>query len=762
MITEQAKKYILGIVHRMLIRKEGHIDDSFCKVVGELLGGEVRRKLVIALVKDLVALENDEETRYQIFTQKKNKDEMKRIMRSVNWPLLALDDDEEVSELGELVRKAYFEKDPERTKISEKSRYEISAKQFGEFFSNIDGLSLYNAFEIRSIFLKDIDKLVKNNAFSNAKHSDSFLKLCEVFELTTIQSDLLYIYYLYETLDEFSDFIQYGRFDFSERKKAVGALSKITSHSFTKIKKELRKNSRLVTAMLLSSQRHGVAIKDHISDFLQCNDSGADLFGFFFEREDTEKALDINKHRVPAVDIYSIKQILKSSKGSNILLYGAPGTGKTEFTKSLGGDLGLSVYKIKTFDSDNDDMLAEKRSALMAAKKVMPDNSILVVDEAEEILSSGSSIFYKDTSDNKAWLNTFLEGHSVNIIWITNDMTMHSSSKRRFAYATEFDSFNRAQRVDALKNIQAQQDLSIFNDEELHQIAKDYKLDPGAMSLPFSMASSLADNRVNKKKIVDNLLKSQVKLIHGKEVSEKPIETFYNPDFVNTSIPIEEITNTVAKFYEGKHPVRNICVLFQGLPGTGKTEYAKYISDHLDRNMNVKRASDILTPMWGGTEKNISEMFKESERDGDILFLDECDSLFKNRENAEKSWMVSETNELLTQMERFKGVLICATNFVENLDRAAMRRFHLKIKFEDLKKEAMQDVYKSFFGQIVRGKLNEEQVKELLSIDGLNPGDFKAVYNSIIFQSGISHNEVLERLREELSYKSKRSSISLL
>jgi replication-associated recombination protein RarA len=340
-------------------------------------------------------------------------------------------------------------------------------------------------------------------------------------------------------------------------------------------------------------------------------------------------------------------------------------------------------------------------------------------------------------------------------------MTMHPSTKRRFDLAICFESFTRKQRVAALTNIQTGANLDLFSVEELESLAKEYTLDPGALNLAFKKMGALADERVNKKNVIFTLLNSQMKLLKGREVTEKPLEKFYNPSFVNTSMDEQQIISTIKRFYDGDESVRNLCVLFQGVPGTGKTEYAKYISDALERNMNVKRASDILSPMWGGTEKQIASMFTEAERDGDILFLDECDSLFKPRGNAEYSWMVSETNELLTQMERFQGVLICATNFVENIDRAAMRRFHLKVKFEDLLPNVLPEVYQTFFERFNKGTLSRTELKILKSIKGLNPGDFKAVYNAIVFNKEISNDEIISRLKDEVTYKAKRNPIGL-
>ncbi len=79
--------------------------------------------------------------------------------------------------------------------------------------------------------------------------------------------------------------------------------------------------------------------------------------------------------------------------------------------------------------------------------------------------------------------------------------------------------------------------------------------------------------------------------------------------------------------------------------------------------------------MWVGEgEKNIKRAFAEAESEEAILIIDEADSLLFNRDRAVRSWEISFTNEFLTRMERFRGILICTTNRVEDLDSASLRR----------------------------------------------------------------------------------------
>ena len=55
-------------------------------------------------------------------------------------------------------------------------------------------------------------------------------------------------------------------------------------------------------------------------------------------------------------------------------------------------------------------------------------------------------------------------------------------------------------------------------------------------------------------------------------------------------------------------------LLLYGLPGTGKSEFARYLGRHLDREIIVKRVSDLQSKWVGQGEKNIRDAFREAER----------------------------------------------------------------------------------------------------------------------------------------------------
>jgi hypothetical protein len=123
---------------------------------------------------------------------------------------------------------------------------------------------------------------------------------------------------------------------------------------------------------------------------------------------------------------------------------------------------------------------------------------------------------------------------------------------------------------------------------------------------------------------------------------------------------------------------------FYGAPGTGKTALAEHIARSLDRPLLVKQASDLMSKFVGETEQNMAAMFREAEAEKAVLLLDEADSFLQDRRGAQRTYEVTEVNEMLQGMERFAGIFVCTTNLLDRIDQAALRRFTFKIKFKPL------------------------------------------------------------------------------
>jgi len=131
-------------------------------------------------------------------------------------------------------------------------------------------------------------------------------------------------------------------------------------------------------------------------------------------------------------------------------------------------------------------------------------------------------------------------------------------------------------------------------------------------------------------------------------------------------------------------------VLFYGEPGTGKTLAASLLGKYTQRPAFRVDVSMLVSKYIGETEKQLAKLFDKAENKNWILFFDEADAIFGKRtsvKDAHDKYANQEVSYLLQRIERFSGLIILASNFKNNMDKAFTRRFHSCIKFSNPKHE---------------------------------------------------------------------------
>ncbi|WP_270986444.1 AAA family ATPase [Campylobacter upsaliensis] len=132
-------------------------------------------------------------------------------------------------------------------------------------------------------------------------------------------------------------------------------------------------------------------------------------------------------------------------------------------------------------------------------------------------------------------------------------------------------------------------------------------------------------------------------------------------------------------------------IIFYGPPGTGKTMLAFGVAKAMKKAVLSFDCSKILSKWVGESEQNVRKIFDtykniaNSCKQSPILLLNEADQFLSTRiEGGSGSDKMHNQmqNIFLEQIERFSGVLIATTNFLESLDSAFSRRFDLKIEFK--------------------------------------------------------------------------------
>lgn len=149
-----------------------------------------------------------------------------------------------------------------------------------------------------------------------------------------------------------------------------------------------------------------------------------------------------------------------------------------------------------------------------------------------------------------------------------------------------------------------------------------------------------------------------------------------------------------------KHDVTpNNRAIFYGPPGTGKTKLAFGIAHELNMPLLYVRLDELISSYLGQTGKNIREIFEIANKQNVIVFLDEIDTIAKNRgDKQELGELKRVVTVLLQNIDNMNtsSLLIGATNNESILDKAVWRRFSIRLEFELPEERERKDLFKLY------------------------------------------------------------------
>ncbi|MDO5624686.1 MAG: AAA family ATPase [Pseudomonadota bacterium] len=461
------------------------------------------------------------------------------------------------------------------------------------------------------------------------------------------------------------------------------------------------------------------------------------------------------------------------TQGVNVLLYGPPGTGKTELAKVVAREAGLDLFEVEYADQAGNSLSGRDRYRSMQIAQVFLKGSqqaALLFDEVEDVFppisvdaaglmaraeqqvmpsAAGHSV------GGKAWVNQILESNPVPTLWVTNRIEqIDPAFRRRFAYHLELKSPPPGAREQLIRT--TLQGIAV-SDAFVAKLTERKGLTPAQIRTAVRFADLACERATDAdstsadafEALIERQLKNADAALGRRPESAagkgRRQVTTYDLDMLHVETRFE-----IPRIVEALKARGHGALCFYGAPGTGKTALAEHIAQQMDKPLIIKQASDLVSKYVGETEQHMAAMFQEAAEEKAVLLLDEADSFLLDRRGAQRSYEVTEVNEMLQQMERHDGVFICTTNLLDRIDQAALRRFTFKIKFKPLTAAQRE---RMFITEALGGNadfLMPDMRQKLSKLDQLCPGDFAAVKRQVdILATALTPEEFMEQLEAE-------------
>ena len=355
-----------------------------------------------------------------------------------------------------------------------------------------------------------------------------------------------------------------------------------------------------------------------------------DDFTHVSEREDIHRVLSETSRR---------RHEGAPARGVNILLFGRPGTGKTEFARTVAKAAGMRLFTMSSygiFDKEScntaHDRRADYRNRLRMAQTLLRSlsDAAILCDEAEDTLESSSGARLAN--------HRLIEENSVPVLYTVNSLDdLDESMMRRFTHVVRFTAHGPTRQTGILHRILAESGIKGVDASVCaRRLVDELECTPGILSKAIEttrlVGGSEADVYRYCEQLERNITTQYARPRLGPPVqAELPWEAF---SYLEKDA--EDARKTLASITDSRK--KGINILLYGPPGTGKTEFARTLCGELGARLYAVGANEVgpkSRRTVSRTEALDYALEALAHEPGVVVFFDEMEDF----ECVEKHWL---------------------------------------------------------------------------------------------------------------------------